>query len=51
MEIIILLALLAAFVLWVMSFRQGPDGFMDRIAFGCLLLAVALLAFGDKIVR
>ena len=50
MEIIIGLLLLAAFVLWIISFRAGPD-YMDRAAFGCLLVAVALIAFADRIVR
>ncbi len=50
MEIIIGLLLLASFVLWVISFREGP-AYLDRAAFGCLLLAVALLAFADRIVR
>jgi hypothetical protein len=48
MLIIIGLLLLASFVLWVISFRAGPD-YLDRAAFGCLLLAVALMAFGERI--
>jgi hypothetical protein len=50
MEIIIGLLLLAAFVLWIISFRESP-AYLDRAAFGCLLLAVALLAFADRLVR
>ncbi len=48
MTIIIGLLLLAAFVLWVVSFRTGPD-YLDRAAFGCLLVAVALIAFGSRL--
>ncbi len=49
MEIIIGLLLLASFVLWVMSFRDSP-AYVNRAAFGCLLVAVALLTFGGRIV-
>lgn len=46
--IIIALLLLASFVLWVMSFRQSP-AYLDRAAFGCLLVAVAMIAFGGRL--
>lgn len=50
MLVIIGLLLLASFVCWLVSFREGP-AYLDRAAFGCLLLATALLAFGDRLVR
>lgn len=48
---LIMLLLLASFVLFVVSFRAPAPGYVDRAAFGCLLVAVALLAFGDRILH
>lgn len=52
MILVIALLLLAAFVLWVMSFRTAPGApanggylWVNHAAFGCLLLAVAILVY------
>lgn len=50
MEIIIGLLLLASFILWVVNWRDASI-YIDRAMFACLLLAVALLAFADRLVR
>ena len=48
MLVIVGLLLLAAFILWGMSWRDG-DKRIGWGAFGCLLVAVALIAFGERI--
>lgn len=48
MLVIIGLLLLAAFVMWLVSWRDG-DKRIGWGAFGCLLAAEALHVFGDRI--
>lgn len=47
---IIGLLLLAAFVLLVIDFAVPRRGLLHAVC-GCMLVAVALMAFGDRIVR